>query len=109
MMVAMTFEEIGKRLQNHSGWRCENNWLARDLQFANFEDAWQFMSYIAACAEEQDHHPNWYNVYGTVQIRLSSHDANGVTQRDFALAAKIDEYLTEAAFNELPPTPIFNP
>lgn len=108
MMAAMTFEEIGKRLQNHSGWRCENNWLARDLQFANFEDAWQFMSHIAACAEEQDHHPNWYNVYGTVQIRLSSHDANGVTQRDFALAAKIDEYLTEAAFTELPPTPIFN-
>ena len=107
MTTAMTLEQIAEQLQNHTNWRYENNWLARDLQFSNFGDAWQFMSYVAACSEEQDHHPNWYNVYGTVQIRLSSHDANGVTHRDFALVAKIDEYLAEATFTELPPTPIF--
>ena len=43
------------------------------------------MDYVAGCAEAQDHHPNWYNVYSTVQIRLSTHDAAGVTDRDFHL------------------------
>ena len=63
------------------------------------------MSHVADCAEAQDHHPNWYNVYGTVQIRLSSHDVNGITARDFRLAASIDEYLVNQTFQNLPATP----
>jgi 4a-hydroxytetrahydrobiopterin dehydratase len=55
----------------------------------------------------QDHHPNWYNVYGTVQIRLSSHDADGVTERDFRLASSIDQSLTEFDYIDLTPTPGF--
>ena len=105
MMTAMTLVQISEQLQNHTDWRYENSWLARDLQFANFEDAWQFMSYIAACAEEQDHHPNWYNVYGTVQIRLSTHDAKGITERDLRLVAGIDQYLSTSEYTNLPPTP----
>jgi 4a-hydroxytetrahydrobiopterin dehydratase len=108
-MNPMTPLQIADRLQNHPSWRCEQNWLARDLKFADFQSAWQFMSFVAACAEQADHHPNWYNVYNTVQIRLSSHDANGVTERDFALALQIDEYLTDAVFTDLDPTPIFTP
>ena len=107
-MRALTAEQIKERLIPHPSWRLEDGWLARDLQFADFEAAWQFMSHVADCAEQQDHHPNWYNVYSTVQIRLSSHDANGITERDFALAESIDQYLTNAHHIDLPATPIFS-
>ncbi len=107
-MRALTVEQINERLIPHPSWRLEDVWLARDLQFADFEAAWQFMSHVADCARQQDHHPNWYNVYNTVQIRLSSHDANGITERDFALAESIDQYLTNAHHIDLPATPIFS-
>lgn len=106
-MSALTTEQIRERLIAHSNWRLDGIWLARDLQFADFEAAWQFMSYVADCAEQQDHHPNWYNVYNTVQIRLSSHDATGVTERDLALAKSIDDYLANVPHTDLPATPIF--
>ena len=106
-MRALTTEQIQERLIPHPSWRLEDVWLARDLQFADFEAAWQFMSHVADCAEQQDHHPNWYNVYNTVQIRLSTHDAQGITERDFDLAATIDLYLASVAHTTLPPTPIF--
>ena len=107
-MRALTAEQIKERLIPHPSWRLEGVWLARDLQFADFEAAWQIMSHMADCAKQQDHHPNWYNVYSTVQIRLSSHDANGITERDFALAESIDLYLTNAHHIDLPATPIFS-
>ena len=107
-MRALTVEQIKARLIPHPSWRLEGVWLARDLQFADFEAAWQFMSHVADCAKQQDHHPNWYNVYSRVQIRLSSHDANGITERDFALAESIDQYLTNAHHIDLSATPIFS-
>ena len=107
-MTALTPEQIQVRLITHPSWRMEDVWLARDLQFADFEAAWQFMSHVADCAEQQDHHPNWYNVYSTVQIRLSSHDANGITERDFSLAESIDLYLANVHHTDLPATPIFS-
>lgn len=109
MTNPMTPQAVLEQLKNHPGWRLEQNWLARDLQFSDFQSAWHFMSHVAACADQQDHHPNWYNVYSTVQIRLSSHDANGVTDRDFALVAEIDDYLSKTAFTDLPPTSMFKP
>ena len=105
-MRALTTEQIQERLIIHPSWRLEDVWLARDLQFADFTAAWQFMSHVADCAAQQDHHPNWYNVYSTVQIRLSSHDANGITERDFALVKSIDQYLANELHTDLPATPI---
>ena len=105
-MTALTPEQIQERLITHPSWRLEEVWLARDLQFADFTAAWQFMSHVADCAEQQDHHPNWYNVYSTVQIRLSSHDVNGITERDFALVQSIDQYLANELHTDLPATPI---
>ena len=107
-MTALTPDQIQERLTTHQSWRLEDVWLARDLRFADFEAAWQFMSHVADCAEQQDHHPNWYNVYSTVQIRLSSHDANGITERDFALVQSIDLYLANVHHTDLPATPIFS-
>ena len=104
-MQPLAQKEIEQWLGEHAGWRQEGEGLARDLQFPDFSAAWAFMGHVADCAEAQDHHPNWYNVYSTVQIRLSSHDANGITTRDFRLAASIDEYLSSQAFQNLPATP----
>ena len=106
-MKALSPAYIQERLTAHPCWRLEGIWLARDLQFKDFESAWEFMSYVAGCAEEQDHHPNWYNVYSTVQIRLSTHDAAGVAHRDFDLVSSIDQYLSDAKHTDLTPTPIF--
>ena len=105
-MTALTPEQVQERLISHPSWRLEEVWLARDLQFADFTAAWHFMSHVADCAEQQDHHPNWYNVYSTVQIRLSSHDANGITERDFVLVQSIDQYLANELHTDLPTTPI---
>ena len=104
-MQPLPQKEIEQWLGEHAGWRQEGEGLARDLQFPNFSAAWAFMGHVADCAEAQDHHPNWYNVYNTVQIRLSSHDAKCITVRDFRLAASIDEYLANQAFQNLPATP----
>ena len=106
-MKPMAPEEILAKLSGHPGWRQENQWLARDLQFSDFKDAWEFMAHVAGAAEALDHHPNWYNVYNTVQIRLSSHDANGITERDLALVQSIDQYLANVPHTDLPSTPIF--
>ena len=105
LMQPLAQKEIEQWLGEHAGWRQEGEGLARDLQFPDFSAAWAFMGHVADCAEAQDHHPNWYNVYSTVQIRLSSHDANGITTRDFRLAASIHEYPSSQPFQNLPATP----
>ncbi|MEE4161439.1 MAG: 4a-hydroxytetrahydrobiopterin dehydratase [Woeseiaceae bacterium] len=63
--------------------------VSAGLEFANFADAWGFMSEIAIEAEKLDHHPEWSNVYNRVSITLTTHDAGGLTARDQALADKI--------------------
>ncbi|MBK9504885.1 MAG: 4a-hydroxytetrahydrobiopterin dehydratase [Bacteroidetes bacterium] len=75
-------------------WKEENNTLSKTFKFANFIDAFAFMTRVALLAEKQDHHPNWSNVYNTVTINLTTHDAgNVVTEKDRKLAASIDKLL----------------
>ncbi len=64
--------------------------LLRDLTFADFKAAFAFMSDVAAVADRMDHHPEWSNVYDRVSVRLTTHDAKGLTSRDVALAHSID-------------------
>ncbi len=71
-------------------WRLDHGRLQRTLRFADFAAAFRFMTDVAAVAEAQDHHPDWRNVYATVEISLSTHDAGGITQRDLQLAQEID-------------------
>ena len=65
--------------------------ITRDFTFADFKEAFSFMSQIALAAEKQDHHPEWFNVYNKVKITLTTHDANGLTQRDIDLAHYANE------------------
>jgi 4a-hydroxytetrahydrobiopterin dehydratase len=72
-------------------WRREGHEaVLRDLVFADFKAAFAFMTEVAAVADRMDHHPEWSNVYNRVSIRLTTHDAKGLTQRDVALAHSID-------------------
>jgi len=75
-------------------WEEKDNKLVREFQFKDFTEAFAFMTKVAIHAEKQDHHPNWSNVWNTVKIELTTHDAgNVVTEKDRVLAAKIDELL----------------
>lgn len=72
-------------------WIESTNKLKKTFQFKDFSEAFAFMTRVALAAEKMDHHPNWFNVYNTVEIELSTHDAgNIVTDKDRKLAAIID-------------------
>ena len=72
-------------------WEEKNNALYRKFEFKDFSQAFSFMTRVALAAEKMDHHPEWSNVYNTVEIRLSTHSAgNVVTEKDRKLAKTID-------------------
>jgi len=66
--------------------------ISKTFQFKSFSQAWAWMSRVALYAEKADHHPEWFNVYGRVEVTLSTHSAGGLTEKDIALARKMDEY-----------------
>jgi 4a-hydroxytetrahydrobiopterin dehydratase len=65
--------------------------IRRELKFANFNEAWGFMSRVALLAEKFDHHPEWFNVWNTVRIELTTHDVGGLSDKDLQLAQAIDK------------------
>ena len=72
-------------------WQEKNNSLYKKFSFSNFIDAFSFMTKVAIIAEKMNHHPNWSNVYNTVEISLNTHDAGDiVTEKDYELAKAID-------------------
>ncbi len=89
-MSALSEIEINMRLSAMEGWEYENNAIHTSLEFDNFKDAFSVMTRIAFEAERLNHHPDWANVYNTLSISLSTHDAGGVTDKDIELAKIID-------------------
>jgi 4a-hydroxytetrahydrobiopterin dehydratase len=75
------------------GWTERDGGIEKDFVFVDFSEAWGFMARVAMLAEKIDHHPNWSNVYNKVHIRLTTHDAGGLTQKDYALAQAIETLL----------------
>jgi len=65
--------------------------ITRKFVFADFNEAFGFMARAALVAEKLDHHPEWFNVYKTVEVTLSTHDAGGLTERDIELAEAMDK------------------
>lgn len=72
----------------------EGKAIGRTLRFADFSEAFAFMTRVALLAEQADHHPEWFNVYNRVEITLTTHDAGGLSQRDRDMARAIDALLT---------------
>jgi 4a-hydroxytetrahydrobiopterin dehydratase len=76
------------------GWKAlgdERDAIQKSYKFADFKTAFAFMSGAALKAEQLDHHPEWFNVYNKVEVTLTTHDADGVTQKDLELAGFMDQ------------------
>jgi 4a-hydroxytetrahydrobiopterin dehydratase len=83
-------DEVAKRLTGLAGWAVRDGKLHREYKFADFVTAFGFMASAALVAERLNHHPEWFNVWNTVRIDLTTHDAGGITANDFALAAEME-------------------
>ena len=84
---------IEEKLVTTQGWKLRKSKLYRDYVFENFIEAFHFMSRVADIAETMNHHPEWSNVYNRVEIYLTTHDANGVSEKDFVFIEKIDSLI----------------
>ena len=84
--------ERAKALHELHGWTEAKgrDAITKTYQFKSFSQAWGFMSRVALYAEKADHHPEWSNVYGRVEVTLATHSAGGVTEKDVALAKKME-------------------
>jgi 4a-hydroxytetrahydrobiopterin dehydratase len=80
------------------GWRAAEgrDAIVKEFRFKDFNAAFGFMSRVALYAERHDHHPEWFNVYNRVDVALATHDANGVTDKDVALAHFMDQAAAQA-------------
>lgn len=82
--------DVLTRLAAHPSWMLLNDRLHREFRFAGFSEAFGFMARVALFAEKIDHHPDWSNAWNRVTVSLQTHDAGGVTELDFRLAAEMD-------------------
>jgi 4a-hydroxytetrahydrobiopterin dehydratase len=88
--TALSSKDLESRVGSHPGWNLEQGKLHRVFKFKSFVEAFGFMSQIAILAEKMDHHPEWSNVYNRVEVFLTTHDADGISELDFELAAHMD-------------------
>lgn len=93
----LSTEAIHQKLQTLDGWRFEAGKLLKRFEFRDFVTAFGWMTEVALTAEKLDHHPDWTNVYRSVDVALQTHDAGGVTEYDFALARRMDACATPRA------------
>lgn len=85
--------EVKPRLVFLEGWHYADNGIEKDFIFRDFISAFSFITRVALEAEKMNHHPEWSNVYNKVHIRLSTHDAGGVTDLDLKLADIIEKHI----------------
>jgi 4a-hydroxytetrahydrobiopterin dehydratase len=93
--ISLTLEEIDAELKALPGWtRVEDrSAIQRKFIFKDFNEAFGWMTRVALHAEKMDHHPEWFNVYRTVDVTLSTHDSGGVTSLDIALARTMNSLI----------------
>lgn len=89
-MQKLTSEEIQKRLQGLEGWVLDGDAIKKTWMFKDFREAMAFINKVAELADRFDHHPELFNVYNRVELRFSTHDAGGLTEKDFTIAGEID-------------------
>ena len=92
-MKKLTELQIRAQLKDLNSWDYQDGSLVTSFEFKDFKDAFSVMTRIAFEAERLNHHPNWFNVYNQLDISLSTHDVDGVTEKDFEMAKIIDELI----------------
>ena len=95
--AALDAAGIEAALAELDGWSLDEGKLFREFRFADFNEAFGFMSRAALVAEKRDHHPEWFNVYATVRVHLTTHDAGGITTLDVELARTMNRLAGDAA------------
>lgn len=102
MVEKLTAEARQEALAALAGWSLAEgrDAIEKSFKFKNFSQAWGFMSRVALAAEKLDHHPEWFNVFNRVEITLSTHDCDGLSERDVTLAKRIETYAKEAGAKE---------
>jgi 4a-hydroxytetrahydrobiopterin dehydratase len=88
--VPLTAEQINALAGELPQWSLVDGKLHRELRFADFNEAFGFMTRAALLAEKMDHHPEWSNIYNKVDVTLSTHDAGGLTDLDLAMARAME-------------------
>ena len=86
----LTDEELAAELKALPGWEVKDGKLHREYKFADFTHAFGFLAATATVVEKMNHHPEWFNVYGSVIVDLTTHDSGGITKRDFDLAGHME-------------------
>lgn len=89
-MEKYTDEKIQSQLRELKDWKFVDNAIEKKYEFSDFTQALGFIVQVGLMSEKRNHHPELFNVYNKVSIRLNTHDANGVTEKDFDLAKAID-------------------
>ena len=91
-MKKLSKTEVTNKLKKLSGWKLikGRNAITKTFKFKNFTEAFGWMTSMALYAEKKDHHPEWFNVYSTVEVTLSTHDAGGVTNLDLDMAREMN-------------------
>tara|TARA_R110002072_G_scaffold154781_1_gene304860 strand:+ start:159 stop:443 length:285 start_codon:yes stop_codon:yes gene_type:complete len=84
---------VAEKMSAAADWELREDKIFRQFMFADFIEAFGFMSRVALLAETMNHHPEWSNVYNRVTIHLTTHDVGGLSERDFELASRIDSLL----------------
>ena len=87
----LTEEEIKLKLSKVNDWKIENGKLHKLFKFKNFNEAISFIVGVSMICEKMNHHPEWSNVYGNVDVKLVTHKVAGITELDFQLAEKMDD------------------
>ena len=89
-MAKLTDAEISEHMKALPKWELGEDRIKRTFKFKDFVEAFGWMSSVALIAERMNHHPEWKNVWATVEVELSTHDAGGLTELDMKLAAAMD-------------------
>lgn len=89
-----TDQEIQAALAELDAWSLQEGKLHREYTFKDFVQAFGFMAQVALVAERAAHHPEWFNVYGKVVVDLTTHEAGGISHKDFDLARQMEKLAT---------------
>jgi len=94
-MKTLSKSDINDFLAEQNGWQLIDDAIEKTYVFKDFRTAMANMQRIAFEAEDMNHHPEWFNVYNKLQIRLRTHDADGITEKDLELARRIENILNK--------------
>ena len=90
-LMKLSDNEIHENLKELNGWDVLNGKLHKEIEFADFDEAWKFMTIAVSEIQKMNHHPEWFNVYNKLVIDLMTHDVGGISENDIKLAKFLDK------------------